>query len=184
MRPGAYDRCLITLAWLAPLALLVLNRWQMALDTWYVPLNGSAIGEIHTAFAREAQPWLDTLTGSNGKLYLVVDPACPCTKPAIERIGAALRQSGRADIALTVVALADPAWTSNPHWRSVLRNLPATPSAIAVEGQQLKYAGPAISGSLCSTAGKAVVVNALQGASTATGINLIDRGCYCPVNLG
>lgn len=184
MRPGAYDRCLITLAWLSPLVLIVLNRWQMSLDTWYVPLNGSAIGEIHTDFALSIQPWLDTLSGDNGKLYLVVDPACPCTKPAIEQIRAGLHKSARTDITLTVVALADPAWTGNPQWRSVLKNLPATPSAIAIEGKRLKYAGPAISGSLCSTTGKALAVNALQGTSTTIAVNLVDRGCYCPVKFG
>lgn len=181
MKPGAYDRCLIALTWLAPLVLIVLNRWQASLDRWYAPPNGNTIEEIHNSLDRDLPPWLDSLGRSDDQLYLVIDPACPCTKPAIERIRSAIRESARNDITMTVIDLAYETKTGDPILRSVLKHLPATPSAIAIKGHHLKYAGPAISGSLCSTTGRVFAVSALQGGNTATAINLIDRGCFCPV---
>lgn len=181
MKVSAYDRCLISLAWLAPLSLLVLNRWQTSFDHWYAPMSGSALGEITTALSQDAKPWLATLDGENSKLYLIIDPDCPCTEPAVRKVQDEFRKISRIDMALHVVPIADPVWASNPKWRSVLKNLPSTPSLIAVEGNQMVYVGPAVSGSLCGTTAKVVGIPTLQSRFTSPAINIIDSGCYCPV---
>lgn len=182
MTASAYDRILIRMAWLAPLALIFLNRWQMSLDRWYAPIAGVELARMSSALPEDAKPWLATFSNSSGKrLYLVVDPSCPCTKLSVKKVMEAIKATPGNSIALHVVSVNDSNWVNDKKWRLVLKNLPSTPTLIAVDGNQMQYAGPAVSGNLCIGESKIAGLSELLTRPRSTAINFVDWGCFCPI---
>jgi hypothetical protein len=184
MKESLYDRMLVTLTLLAPLLLFALSQWRASLDTWYAPLDAGHFGDFGEQFTQNVAAWLADSDETGSRLIVIVDRGCACTKAALRSVDAALAQSRRRDIQLTVryVDDVDPR-DDAAAWRAVIEELPATPSLLAVEGRRLVYAGPVNSGDLCTSAGQRVLgVTALQAPRARPILNWLDRGCYCRLN--
>lgn len=172
MKPSAYDRTLIALTLLAPLFLFGLNKWRASLDTLYTPA-----GE---RFMANVSDWLASSNETGSRLIVIADRDCPCTKASLRSLDAALAQSSRKDIQLTVRYIDDADTKRDAMWRAVLDELASTPTLLALEGRQLAYAGPVTSGNLCTTAVQRVLaVTALQAPRARPILNWLDNGCYC-----
>jgi len=177
---STYDRLLIVLATLAPLTLMILNRWQASWNHWYAPMDGAELIRIDADLKRSAAAWLQDTAGTGARLYLVVDRDCPCTAAASKRLAAALSETRRPDVSLDVIDIDDSAANRNPAWRALVDEVPATPTLIAADGKRLVYAGPAISGNLCTaTVQRFLGLSALQAPMTTPVVSLVDKGCYC-----
>ncbi|MFO1217863.1 MAG: hypothetical protein U1E89_05690 [Burkholderiaceae bacterium] len=182
-KPDALDRLLIRLAWAGPALLVVVLRWQMSLDQWYVPLNSPDLARMSNDITEAAGPWLSSLDAAGGRrLFLLTDPNCACTPPAILRVKAAMaeaQQAFRSPMALKVIAVDDRHALSNVAWRRVVQNIPATPSLIVVDGNRLHYVGPAVSGSLCIADANVTGLFGAGPPGDGTTVNFIDKGCFC-----
>jgi hypothetical protein len=171
MKASAYDRTLIALTLLAPLLLFALSKWRASLDTLYAPVG------IDDQFTERVADWLASSGETGPRLIVVADRDCPCTQASLRSLEAALAQSSRKDIQLSVRYVDDGA---DAAWLGVIEQLPSTPTLLAVEGKQLVYAGPVTSGNLCTTAVQRVLgVTALQAARDRSIFNWLDKGCYC-----
>lgn len=180
MKPDTYDRLLITLALTAPLALFALDAWRASLDRWYVPSDGGGRTYFGKPFASSVAGWLQTIDGQGATLVLIVDRDCPCTSAARNSLEVSLARSSGRDIRLVVRDVDGPDSRSSVAWRAVLRELPATPTLLAIDGRALAYAGPVNSGNLCTTAVERVLgVTALQAPQRRPILNWLARGCYC-----
>lgn len=169
MKESAYDRVLIALTLLAPLFMFGLNQWRASLDTLYAPAGEQ--------FMVNVSDWIASSNETGPRLIVVADRDCPCTKAALRSLDAALAQSGRKDIRMTVRYIDDVA---DRAWAAVLNELPSTPTLLATDGAQLAYAGPVTSGNLCTTAVQKVLgVAALQAQRSSPILNWLDNGCYC-----
>jgi hypothetical protein len=166
---SAYDRTLIALTLLAPLVLLALSQWRASLETLYSPAG--------KPFMQNVAGWLASSNETGARLIVVADRNCPCTKVALRSLDAALAQSSRENIRVTVRYIDDAA---DPAWVAVTNELPSTPTLLAIDGRQLVYAGPVTSGNICTTAVQRVLgVTALQTQRTSPILNWLDTGCYC-----
>lgn len=180
MRASLYDQILIKLTWIGPLAFLLLSRWQISLEQWYVPLNGTEVTRMSDALPMDLKPWLQSLGNTSGRhAYLIVDPDCPCTEPAISKVKSVADSSPASSIALQVFSIHDPKWKNDDMWRQVLSNIPSTPTLITAEDNQLLYAGPAVSGSLCSGNAKTPGLTGQWASVTSVTANFLDWGCFC-----
>jgi hypothetical protein len=174
MKASAYDRTLIALTLLAPLLLFALSKWRASLDTWYAPAG------VDERFTELVADWLAASSETGSRLIVVADRDCPCTTASLRSLDAALAQSSRKDIQLSVRYIDDADATRDVAWAAVLNKLPSTPTLLAVEGRQLAYAGPVTSGNLCTTAVQRVLgVTALQAPRAIPILNWLDNGCYC-----
>jgi hypothetical protein len=174
MKAGAYDRTLIALTLLAPLLLFALSKWRASLDTLYAPAG------VSEQFIKSVSDWLGTTNETGPRLMVIADRQCPCTTASLRSLGAALAQSRRENIQLSVRYIDDAVTNHDAAWVAVLSQLPATPTLLAAEGRQLVYAGPITSGNLCTTAVQRVLgVTALQAARASPILNWLDNGCYC-----
>lgn len=174
MKPSAYDRTLIALTLLAPLLLLALSKWRASLDTLYAPAG------VDDRFIELVAAWLTADGEAGSRLIVVADRDCPCTTASLRSLDAALAQSTRKDIQLSVRYIDDADTTHDAAWAAVLDELPSTPTLLAMEGRRLVYAGPITSGNLCTTAVQRVLgVTALQAPRARPIFNWLDNGCYC-----
>lgn len=174
MKPSGYDRMLIALTLLAPLLLFVLSKWRASLDTLYAPAG------VEDRFIELVAAWLAAGHEAGSRLIVIADRNCPCTTASLRSLDAALAQSSRKDIQLTVRYIDDADRTHDAAWTAVLSKLPSTPTLLAVAGRQLVYAGPVTSGNLCTTAVQRVLgVTALQAPRARPILNWLDNGCYC-----
>lgn len=174
MKESAYDRTLIALTLLAPLLLLALSKWRASLDTVYAPAG------VDERFTELVADWLPTSGETGSRLIVIADRDCPCTTASLRSLDAALAQSRRKDIQLTVRYIDDADPKHDGAWAAVLNALPSTPTLLAVAGRQLVYAGPITSGNLCTTAVQRVLgVTALQAPRARPILNWLDNGCYC-----
>lgn len=174
MKESAYDRTLIASTLLAPLLLFALSKWRASLDTLYAPAG------VDDRFTERVADWLSGSSETGSRLIVVADRDCPCTTASQRSLNAALAQSSRKDIQLTVRYIDDADMKHDAAWAAVLNALPSTPSLLAVEGRQLVYAGPVTSGNLCTTAVQRVLgVTALQAPRARPILNWLDNGCYC-----
>ncbi len=180
LKPGIYDRVLLALALSAPLALFALNAWRASLETWYAPMDGNVPSPFGAPFARSTEAWLTADAADGARLILVLDRDCPCSNAARAGLESALAQTSRKGVRVTVRYLDDAPSQGDPAWRAVLRELPATPTLLAIDGRTLAYAGPVNSGSLCTTAVRRVLgVTVLEAPRTGPILNWLDKGCYC-----
>lgn len=173
------DRLLVTLALLAPLALVLLGKWQASLDTWYVPQVAGESRYLDEAFVKDAEAWLHAEENSGITLYAVVDDTCPCTTATLTVLRAALAQSARKDIRLEV---RNPDETAGDRraWQTVVARLPSIPTLLAADGAHLLYAGPVVAGSFCTTGVQRVLgISVLQARQAGAVLNSLDKGCYC-----
>lgn len=169
MKDSAYDRTLIALTLLAPLFLFALSQWRASLETLYTPAGERFMGNV--------ADWLARSNDTGSRLIVVADRKCPCTKVALRSLDAALAQSSRKDIRLTVRYIDDEA---DPAWAAVTNELPSTPTLLAIDRKHLVYAGPVTSGNICTTAVQSVLgVTALQTPRASPILNWLDMGCYC-----
>jgi hypothetical protein len=169
VKASTYDRTLIALTLLAPLFLFALSKWRASLETLYSPP-----GE---RFMANVTDWLASNNEAEARLIVVADRECPCTKAALRSLDAALAQSSRKNIRLTVRYIDD---ANDRAWAAVMNELPSTPSLLAIEGRQLVYAGPVTSGNICTIAVQRVLgVTALQAPQASPIVNWLDTGCYC-----
>lgn len=181
MNESAYDRVLIALTLLAPLALFALNAWRTSLDVWYAPLDAGDVSYFGEPFTQHLAAWLAGSDESGPRLIVIVDRECPCTTAALRSLDTALAKSNRKNITVDVRYIDGPDSTGNSAaWRALLSELPATPTLLAIQGRQLVYAGPVNSGNLCTTAVERVLgVTALQSPRTSPIVSWLERGCYC-----
>jgi hypothetical protein len=162
MKASAYDRTLIALTLLAPLLLFALSQWRASLDTLYAP---SGVSE---QFTKVVSDWLAASNESGSRLIVIVDRDCPCTNASLRVL-----ETARGNVPLTVRDIDDVD-------TRVRNELPSTPTLLAAAGKQLVYAGPVISGNLCTTAVQRVLgVTALQAKRERPILNWLDTGCYC-----
>jgi hypothetical protein len=184
MKESAYDRTLIVLTLLAPLLLFALSKWRASLDISYAALD-EANSDFGERFIRSVSGWLTTNDEAGSRLIVIADRRCPCTRATMRSLATALAQSSRKDIRLFVHYLDDADLNRDPAWDSVLEEIPATPTLLAIEGKQLVYAGPVNSGNLCTTAVQTILgVTALQTPRARSIVNWLDRGCYCRPKSG
>lgn len=180
VKESGYDRFLVILALLAPLALLTLSKWQASLDTWYAPMDVADANYFGESFQRSVAKWLESAEGAGAALVVIADRKCPCTRATLKKLDEALALSPRRDIRLVVRDIGDVDADQDAVWTQVLSEVPATPTLLVVEGKRLLYAGPVTSGNFCTTAvGRVLGVTALQLPRSAAMFNLIDKGCYC-----
>ncbi len=180
MKDSLYDRLLIGLAVAGPLAMLVLNAWQVSLDTWYTPLDGDRNGALTADFKLSVSDWAAATGGAGAELVVIVDKSCPCTEATLRRLEEAVAHSKRKDLRIVIRDIHDDNGNKDPPWQKVLRQLPATPTLLSIEGRRLVYAGPVTSGSFCTTTvGKVLGVNALQATRGSTLFDVVEKGCYC-----
>ena len=135
LKPGIYDRVLLALALSAPLALFALNAWRASLETWYAPMDGNVPSPSETPFARSTEAWLTADAADGAELILVLDRDCPCSNAARAGLQSALAQTSRKGVRVTVRYLDDAPSQGDPAWRAVLRELPATPTLLAIDGR-------------------------------------------------
>jgi hypothetical protein len=167
MKASVYDRTLIALTLLAPLLLLALSQWRASLDTVYAPAG------VSHQFTEVVSAWLATDSQRGARLIVIADRSCPCTTASLRILESALVQADRKDVQLNVRYIEDVDAV-------VRREIPSTPTLLAMEGKQLVYAGPVTSGNLCTTAVQRVLgVTALQAPRDRPILNWLDNGCYC-----
>lgn len=179
MKEETYDKLLIRLALLGPLALIALSQWQASLITWYEPWRG----DTATYFGKEFEQDVHALPGigdeSGSTLLFIADKSCPCTKASLATLQAAMQKGGRNDMHLVAVDVNDPS-TKDPAWARVLRQIPATPTLLVTEGKKFVYGGPVNSGNLCTTSVQKILgLSVLDAAPQRPVINRLEKGCYC-----
>ena len=180
MSDSAWDRTLILLALLAPLAMFALSKWRASLETWYVPLDADTAAHFGPAFEDKVAQWLAEDGASGARLVVIVDPACPCTTATLSRLADARAQSTRPDASLEVRHANGN--DISQAWATVLAEIPATPTLLAVEDGRLLYAGPVTAGNFCTTAVSRVLgLSVLETPAASPLRNWLDRGCYCPL---
>lgn len=179
---NTYDRALVLLALLAPLAMFMLSKWRASLDTWYAPLDADTSAYFGPDFSTRVSDWLGATEGTRARLILIADLSCPCTQATLARLESAKSTSSRQDVRLMVRYISDTTEPGSPAWAAVLAGIPATPTLLAVDGRRLLYAGPVTSGNFCTTAvNKVLGLSVLEASSKAPLMNWLDRGCYCPI---
>lgn len=177
-RAPLYDRLLVLLALLAPFALIVLTKWRSSLETTYAPMEPGMAQVFGATFETKAGTWLRETSSDGARLVLLVDRECPCTRSASAALESALAVSSRKDIALVVRDVADRG--EGTSWEALVREIPATPTLLAVDHNELVYAGPVNAGSWCTTSVSQVLgVTALQAQGRGAVLNWLGEGCYC-----
>lgn len=183
MSESAYDRLLIWLAWLAPLSLVALNGWQYSLIGWYANLDAPASITFGARFQEDISAWLKGSDQRGARLYLIVDRTCPCTKATLQLVQDSLSRSSRTDIQFAALDVGNAGLATDAAWNNLLRDIPATPTLLAIDGGRLVYAGPAASGSFCSgKTGRLPGLTALQASPLQPILNSVSTGCYCKLN--
>ena len=181
MKDSLYDRLLIGLAVAGPLVMVALNAWQASLTKWYVPFDSDSRGAFGTQFERNVSDWVASTHGTGAELVVIVDRSCPCTKATLLKLNEAVARSQRKDVRVVVRDIHDTDTETNTAWQKMLPDIPATPTLLTIEGKQLVYAGPAISGSFCTSAVQRVLgISVLQAPPRSPLFNWVDKGCYCP----
>lgn len=180
--PGISDRMLVRLAWLAPVALVMLNLWRESLSVPYLPERVGADILSPAALQSAANAWLAADRKNPGAAHLiaVVDPACPCTAPGLAALRAQLLETGSAETTLSVVTPSALASDPTGYGRILLREIPATPTLLVLSAGKMRYAGPITDGGACGSAVRKVLgLAALKNANGSSVRNIAARGCYC-----
>lgn len=176
-----YDRWLIRLASLGPLLMVMLTGWQYSLDQWYSSPTDTRLDEFTATLEATAAPWLDTLAENGKQVFLLVDPECPCTRVALDKIQRELARLAGPDQHLAIVSVTDDALRVDRQWQSLLRQVPTTPTLIVADNRQLTYFGPAVTGNFCSATGlnipTALTENSARGEPAL--VSLFEEGCFC-----
>lgn len=175
-----YDRILIVLTVVAPLAIVLLSKWQASLERWYLTDEAYETREFLAAFQAAAEQWIAEGEAQASQLILIADPACPCTGPTRMKLLVAHSQSRRDELTIREWSLNDLRANRNPWSAKMLATLPATPTLLVTEGKKLLYAGPVNSGDFCTSAVNEVLGLAfLEGDRASPFVNWLSRGCYC-----
>lgn len=181
MKEKTYDKLLIRLALLGPLALIALSQWQASLITWYEPWSGDTATYFGKQFEQDLRALPSMSKEGGATLLFVADKSCPCTKASLATLQAAMEKGGRKDIRLVVMDVNSPP-IKNPAWNRVLEQIPATPTLLVTEGHKFLYGGPVNSGNLCTTSVQKILgLSVLDSTPQRPVINRLDKGCYCPL---
>lgn len=176
-----HDRFILVLALLVPAVALLLGRWTASLDTSFVPRTTNLSRVFDETFARDVAGWLPTHAREETALYVLVERGCACTRATLTRLEKTLHAPGAEQVRVHVDYVDDGSVERDERWQAVLRGVPATPAVLAVKDGRLVYAGPVLSGSLCTTSGQ-IVPALLALANTGARrpfFNLVTTGCYC-----
>ncbi|WP_236104874.1 DUF6436 domain-containing protein [Zavarzinia marina] len=172
-----YDRLLIVLAWAGPFCLVLLGAWQASLETWYFVPKGAENIAFAGDFASDVLRWSEAGADDGPSVTLIVDRDCPCTRPTIAKVEAALHEIEGQRVPLRIAYLDAP---TSAAFAAVVDGIPATPTLIVTDGDALLYVGPAVSGSTCTGAEQRMLgLATIAGKPTAPILNFVDRGCYC-----
>lgn len=178
---NAYDRLLIALVLVAPLAMLGLSKWRASLDHWYAPLDDAAV--FGKPFQEKVTRWVAQNTRNGAELILIIDPDCACTSATVNLLKNAHVQSKALDAKLIVRDLKNKSTFNDSAWRAMLLEIPSTPTLLVIDRQKLIYAGPVTSGNFCTTAVNRVLgLSALKANANVPVLNWLDKGCYCRLN--
>lgn len=182
MKPGTYDKFLIRLAILGPLALIALSQWQASLLGWYEPWGTAARPAFGQTFSHDVSALPGVSTAQNSLLFFIADTDCPCTKTSLAVLQNALQKSRKENLELVVVDV-NTARSKDPAWARVLQQIPSTPTLLITDKGKLLYAGPVNSGNFCTTRVKNILgLSALEAAPTQPVLNRLEKGCYCAVS--
>ena len=180
---SAYDRVLIALVLIAPLAMLGLSKWRASLDQWYAPPNGGAV--FGKPFQQKVSRWVAQRADNGAELILIVDRDCPCTRSTVDLLQKAHARSKIPGAELIVHDMKDQSAFSEPEWRAMLLEIPSTPTLLVIDKQRLIYVGPVTSGNFCTTAVNRVLgISALVASPNSPVLNWLDKGCYCRLTSG
>lgn len=190
LRANFDDRALIRLAWLAPLVLLGLNFWRGSLNVSYLPTRVDAPDLSLQRLEPLLADWAKTLPHQEGRLQWVaiVDPACPCTGPALRALQKLLAKAAANTAAntpgsapqLAVVEVADLSAQGSSAARRLLAEIPATPTLLVMAEGKLRYAGPITEGSACGAAVRQLLTTKVVSTPSAPALrNVAASGCYC-----
>ncbi len=183
MKAATYDRALVLAALLAPFAVIVLAKWRSSLETSYVPVEPGMARVFGASFEAKAAEWLREEPYDGARLVLVIDRDCPCTNSTRVALESAIRASSRRGVELVVRDVTDPALDAS--FRELVREVPATPTLLAVDRGELVYAGPVNAGSWCTTRVSQVLgVTTLDAPGSGAVLNWLGEGCYCRVSRG
>jgi hypothetical protein len=175
-----YDKILVHLALLAPLAMVLLGKWQASLERWYIDPDEAPIFGFNDGFQEKAAAWMQAQRIVGNKLVLITDPECACTTATEAKLKSVLSD---AEQPLTRLQRIDID-SADPLFMSLIQDIPSTPTLLTVKDGVLSYAGPVSSGNFCTTAVNAVMgVSALHWETATTVYNWLERGCYCPNKL-
>ncbi|MBO6754588.1 MULTISPECIES: hypothetical protein [Spongiibacter] len=176
-----YDKFLIHPAILAPLALVLLGKWQASLESWYVDPDEAPLMGFNDGFSARAQAWLLDEGYAGDQLVLIVDRHCACTAATLKKLTAILEEAERPTSMLKVIDVGLYR-TGNGMFDApaILAEIPSTPTLLTMRASVLTYVGPVTSGNFCTTAVNDVMgVSALSWESEATVFDWLNRGCYC-----
>lgn len=180
MKGRTYDKVLITLALLAPLAMVALSKWRASLDIWYAPFDTELAIGFGESFERNVTRWVQDEHGIDTGLILVADRDCPCTKATLATLEDAHSRAERKGVGISVRYINDSGAGSGSVWKAVLSEIPATPTLLVINQGRLIYAGPVTSGNFCTTAVRQVLgIVALQASNSGPIFNWVEKGCYC-----
>lgn len=180
LNDDAYDRFLLALALMAPLAMLALGQWRSSLDTWYAVPGAGNEETFGPAFQEKAALWGEKNLGDKKELVVILDRSCPCTKAAISALETAKGESSLKGVHLSFHYIEERSGDVDPLWRQLLKDIPATPTVLSFDNKALIYAGPIASGNFCTTNGSRVLgLTALESTRSAPLLNWLNVGCYC-----
>lgn len=202
LRANFDDRTLIRLAWLAPLVLLGLNFWRGSLNVPYLPTRVAAADLSLQRLEPLLADWAKTLPHQNGRMQWVaiVDPACPCTGPALRALQELLAKapantstdtppntyaSTAADTPrnspqLADIEVAELFAQGSSAARGLLAEIPATPTLLVMAEGKLRYAGPITEGGACGAAVRQLLTSKVVSTPSAPTLrNVAASGCYC-----
>jgi len=172
-----YDRLLLVAIVIVPLVPMLLYKWSYSLDTWYVPWGENRSDYFDTGFERAARQWLGKVASRGDAVYVITDSQCPCARPVLKKMNRALEG--------TVSARVHDAYRDRDDrygLSSLVRYMPALPTALVVKSGKLRYVGPLVTGNLCSREARfSPPLAAYRTVTDGTVFNWLSKGCYCRV---
>lgn len=173
-----YDRLLLISIVVVPLVPMLLYKWYYSLDTWYVPWGETGSDYFDEAFEHAAKRWLMTVQAQGDAVYVMTDSQCPCAKPVLAKLHQALAET----VPVRVFDAYGPVMAEQETYQlsSLIRFMPALPTALVVRAGELIYVGPLVTGNLCSQeADFSPPLAAYQGQASGRVYNWLSEGCYC-----
>lgn len=181
IKEDLYDRSLIFIAFIAPVLLIALSKWQYSLNTWYMPLKDNPSVYFQKNLQEQINSLTDVTNNTGATMIFISDSNCVCTRATLTILNAALKESHRQDVKLRILDINSPI-AKTQKWQRILKQIPATPTLLITDHKRLVYAGPVNAGSMCTTdVLKVLGLSVLESEPQKTVINWLEQGCYCPL---
>lgn len=166
---------------LAPLAMVLLSKWQASVETWYIDPSIAPVFGFSETMEGSLQDWLEIgASNTSAKLVVFVDAQCHCTKPTLYQLFAAVDKAGYDRSIVSIHYLNELISAGHAAIRLVENEIPATPTLVTISDGMPSYIGPVTAGNFCTTAASDVLgVSALGWKREQISTNWLSRGCYC-----